>query len=99
MEYNSRRSSHWVTIIALVAPLVIFGSLFPNIRRLDAATSRKTPLVLKSSAQRPAAFTSPLAIPPVLTGANITLEARQAGIQVLNGAPTEMWTYNGIFPG
>jgi len=44
-------------------------------------------------------FMRPLIIPKVLTGANITLTARLADVQVLPGAKTKMWTYNGTFPG
>jgi FtsP/CotA-like multicopper oxidase with cupredoxin domain len=45
------------------------------------------------------AFTSPLQIPPVLTGPNITLTAAESDIQILPGPPTKMWTFNGTFPG
>jgi FtsP/CotA-like multicopper oxidase with cupredoxin domain len=45
------------------------------------------------------AFSRPLIIPKVLTGANITLTAKLADVQVLPGAKTKMWTYNGTFPG
>ena len=45
-------------------------------------------------------FEQKLRIPPVLTGANITLTARQADVQVLaHRAPTTMMTYNGTWPG
>ncbi|MDQ3982851.1 MAG: multicopper oxidase family protein [Actinomycetota bacterium] len=44
-------------------------------------------------------FTMPLRIPPVLTDPNVTLTAQEADVQVLPGAPTRMWTYNGTFPG
>ena len=45
------------------------------------------------------AFSQKLVIPPVLTGSNITLTAAQTNVQVLPGAKTRMWTYNGTFPG
>ena len=57
------------------------------------------PIVLRSTADRVEAFTSPLAAPPVLTGTNITLVAQEADAQILPGAPTRMWTYGGTFPG
>jgi spore coat protein A len=44
-------------------------------------------------------FSRPLIIPRVLTGPNITLTAKLADVQILPGAPTRMWTYNGTFPG
>ncbi len=44
-------------------------------------------------------FSRPLIIPRVLTGSNITLTAKLAGVQILPGAKTKMWTYNGTFPG
>ena len=47
----------------------------------------------------PSAFTRPLLIPRVLTGSNITLTAAERDVQVLPGAKTRMWTYNGTFPG
>jgi FtsP/CotA-like multicopper oxidase with cupredoxin domain len=45
------------------------------------------------------AFSRPLIIPKVLTGSNITLTAKLADVQILPGAKTRMWTYNGTFPG
>lgn len=45
------------------------------------------------------AFSRPLVIPRVLTGSNITLTAKLADVQILPGATTRMWTYNGTFPG
>ena len=45
------------------------------------------------------AFSRPLIIPKVLTGSNITLTAKLADVQILPGAKTRMWTYNGSFPG
>jgi FtsP/CotA-like multicopper oxidase with cupredoxin domain len=44
-------------------------------------------------------FTSALVIPQVLTGADVTLNAVEADIQVLAGQRTRMWTFNGTFPG
>jgi FtsP/CotA-like multicopper oxidase with cupredoxin domain len=44
-------------------------------------------------------FSRPLLIPKVLTGANVTLTAKLADVQILPGAKTRMWTYNGMFPG
>jgi spore coat protein A len=52
-----------------------------------------------TEASNPAAFSRPLVIPRVLTGSNITLTAKLADVQILPGAPTRMWTYNGSFPG
>jgi spore coat protein A, manganese oxidase len=46
-----------------------------------------------------AAFSRPLVIPKVLTGSNITLTAAATDVQILPGAKTRMWTYNGTFPG
>jgi len=45
------------------------------------------------------AFSRPLPIPRVLIGSNITLTAKLANVQILPGAATRMWTYNGTFPG
>ena len=52
-----------------------------------------------SAQTRAAAFTQPLSIPPVLSSAHITLTAQLSNVQILAGAKTAMWTYNGAFPG
>lgn len=44
-------------------------------------------------------FTRPLPIPQVITDADVTLVARPAQVQILDGPLTTMWTYNGTFPG
>ncbi len=44
-------------------------------------------------------FSSPLPIPPVLTDQDLTITMQQADVQILPGAKTKMWTYNGMFPG
>jgi len=62
-----------------------------------------TPLVAgdatPADAASPVTFPRPLTIPRTLTGANITLTAQLASVQVLPGAKRQMWTYNGTFPG
>lgn len=50
-------------------------------------------------ASHSAAFLRPLVIAPVVRDASITLTAREADVQILDGAPTRMWTFNGTFPG
>ena len=45
------------------------------------------------------AFSRPLVIPRVLTGPSITLTAAVTDVQILPGAKSRMWTYNGSFPG
>ena len=52
-----------------------------------------------TEASHPSAFSRPLVIPRVLTGSNITLTAAATDVQILPGARTRMWTYNGSFPG
>ena len=44
-------------------------------------------------------FSRRLPIPQVIRDADITLTARQADVQILPGAPTRMWTFDGTFPG
>jgi FtsP/CotA-like multicopper oxidase with cupredoxin domain len=56
-------------------------------------------LAAPTGASHPSAFTRPLVIPRVLTGATITLTAAERDVQILPGAATRMWTYNGTFPG
>ncbi|MFZ5855144.1 MAG: multicopper oxidase family protein [Chloroflexota bacterium] len=52
-----------------------------------------------ATAVSPVPFSKPLVIPRVLSDANITLTAKLADVQILPGAATRMWTYNGTFPG
>ncbi len=54
---------------------------------------------LPTAASDPPAFSRPLIIPKVLTSSNITLTAKAADVQIMPGAPTRMWTYNGTYPG
>ncbi len=89
-------------IIALVAPLIFFLLILPNLGAYKAYADDKAHtahIAHPGTKNRPLAFTSPLAIPTVLTDANITLEAREADIPILSGALPHMWTYNGAFPG
>ncbi|HVL90382.1 MAG TPA: multicopper oxidase family protein [Actinomycetota bacterium] len=44
-------------------------------------------------------FSNPLVIPQERTGDDIAIEMREAEVQILPGAPTKMWTYDGTFPG
>ena len=55
--------------------------------------------VLGSAAPARALSSTPLPIPPVLTGANITIPIQQASVQILPGQVTQMWTFGGMFPG
>jgi spore coat protein A len=77
-------------------------------RRLGAAEAvpGSTGTVLRSTAALPRPFTIPLPIPPVLRPVRsdattdyyeITEKAGQA--EILPGRATEIWGYNGIFPG
>ncbi|GAA4459594.1 hypothetical protein GCM10023170_059350 [Phytohabitans houttuyneae] len=53
-----------------------------------------------ATAQAVVPFSVPLRIPPVLQGSQVTIQMRQADVQIMpTGPPTRMWTYNGIFPG
>ncbi|HET7529763.1 MAG TPA: multicopper oxidase domain-containing protein [Mycobacteriales bacterium] len=55
-----------------------------------------------SKGRKPAkpTFDSPLRLPPVLTGAHLTIPVREADVRVLpHGPRTLMWTYGGSYPG
>ena len=47
----------------------------------------------------PAPFSNALSIPPVITSQSPTISMEEACIQILPGPCTNMWTYDGIFPG
>ena len=44
-------------------------------------------------------YSQRLRVPPVLTGADITIPIKAADVQILPGLPTRMWTFGGSFPG
>jgi spore coat protein A len=44
-------------------------------------------------------FRSALPVPEVLTDRQLAIEMREAEVDILPGRPTEMWTYDGSFPG
>ena len=79
---------------------------------LSAAAAGAVALTLPPLARAPAsgagmrmprrpvrAFTTPLPIPEVLTGADLTIPMRAADVAILPGRKTRMWTYGGSFPG
>lgn len=48
----------------------------------------------------PPKYEMPLRVPPVLTGANLTIPVKQADVQMLpHGERTTMFTYGGTYPG
>src|SRR3990172_1635356 len=65
------------------------------------ATAIASPSPTPSPTPTPAPlFTTPLYAPPVLTSANLNISIDEACIQVLPTGPcTNMWTYDGTFPG
>jgi spore coat protein A len=80
----SRLRPRWAVAIATAGLLVTGNLVFAPV----------------ASAQQPGPFSQPLRIPPVLQGSSVTLDMRQADVQIMpSGPPTRMWTYNGIFPG
>ena len=44
-------------------------------------------------------YSTPLPIPEVLTGADLTIPMREAEVAILPGRKTQMWTYGASFPG
>lgn len=67
---------------------------------------RPEPKLLASQAPHPARFSVPLPIPTVLKPASISgetdyyeMSARPASLQILPGLQTEVWGYEGQFPG
>jgi FtsP/CotA-like multicopper oxidase with cupredoxin domain len=57
------------------------------------ATSSPTPT------PPPGPFGTPLSIPPVITSADANISMEEACVQILPGPCTNLWTYDGIFPG
>jgi len=52
-----------------------------------------------SAAAQSVSFDTPMPVPPTLTTSHIQVHIRQAAVQLAPGQPTQMWTYNGTFPG
>ena len=68
------------------------------VRRAIAAVALLAGLITAAPAGA-AGFATPLPIPPVLDQDEITIHAAKTLVPILPGAPTEMWTFNGTFPG
>ncbi len=78
---------------------------------LSAAAAGALALTLPPAARAPASgtrlrvrrsarpYSTPLPIPEVLTGADLTIPMREAEVAILPGRRTRMWTYGGSFPG
>ena len=73
---------------------------------LGAGGSASTGAVLPSRLPLPAGFTAPLPVPPVLSPVRTDAHAdyyeitqTRATVSLLPGVRTEIWGYNGIFPG
>lgn len=58
-----------------------------------------TPLSGQAASPVVTPFAVPLPIPAVLTSADVSLTAQSASLPILPGATTDMWTFNGTFPG
>lgn len=64
------------------------------------ATPTSTPTPTVTPTPTPVPFTSRvLLFPPVLTGAILSINIQEAYVQILDGPPTYMWTYGGLYPG
>lgn len=78
---------------------------------LTAAAAGTLTLALPTAARSPAQgarrparralkpYATPLPIPDVLSGSNLTIPMREAEVSILPGRKTRMWTYGGSFPG
>ena len=74
---------------------------------LAAAAAGAVALTLPPAVRAPAAgarrllrpYSTPLPIPDVLTGSDLTIPMREAELSILPGRKTRMWTYGGSFPG
>jgi len=73
-----------------LAQTLVLAALAPFVFSVEA-TPAASPAVTP--------FTVPLPIPETITSPDVTLTAQRADVQVLPGAPTSMWTFNGTFPG
>ena len=62
-------------------------------------TATPTPDGPQRPTSTPEPFGEVLFIPPVLTGADISISIDEACVPVLRGPCTEMWTYGGTYPG
>ncbi|MEJ3745751.1 multicopper oxidase family protein [Actinomycetes bacterium KLBMP 9797] len=72
------------TAFAATIGLVVVGNV---VLVASAATAAVTPWSVQ------------LKIPPVLQGSQVTLQMREANVQIMpTGPATRMWTYNGSFP-
>src|SRR6266508_2602012 len=78
---DTKPSSLWALPRSTAVPLGVFAAL----ALLTVGTAQATHTK----------FTSPLKIPPTLTGPAITITAVDADVPILAGAATRMWTLGG----
>lgn len=67
-----------------------------------AVVAAGAPLMPTTASASHVAFSQPLHQPQVIdasAGGTVSLSAEVADVPILPGTPTEMWTYNGTFPG
>lgn len=75
------------------------GSTLVRVAAAGGVAAAGVGLIAGRDAQGLPAFVQPLRPLEVLTDSDITLVAAQTHVQLLPGAPTRMWTFNGSFPG
>lgn len=87
-------------IVAAWSAIVIAGAVTAALAIAAASgTNKIAPGATRAEAGAVPPFSTPLFIPPVLTDPNISINMQQTCEQVLPGPCTNMWTYNGTFPG
>ncbi|MEJ7818647.1 MAG: multicopper oxidase family protein [Thermoleophilaceae bacterium] len=64
-----------------------------------ALPPRQQALGTRAGRRRPRPFATPLVLPSVLTGSDLSIPMVEAAIPILPGRRTRMWTYGGSFPG
>jgi spore coat protein A len=88
------------------AALVTVGAATTSCNDDTQRSGGSTGKVLTTSAKLPAPFTVPLPVPPVLSPSrteggveHYEITQKKARVEILPGTKTEIWGYNGIFPG
>ena len=75
------------------------GFLGTGLDSADATRLGITATPTPTATATPSPFSRPLVFPPVNTNANVSIGIDEACVQVLDGPCTNMWTYDGTYPG
>jgi FtsP/CotA-like multicopper oxidase with cupredoxin domain len=81
--------------VALVIAVAGIGARLATAPKISGALINAN----RTVAATPAVFSHPLTFPPVNTDASVSIDINEGCVQILDGPCTNMWTFDGTYPG